>query len=62
MSKRAAILTCDEEQRKAIESLVTSRTEEARLVERAKMIRGCLDGKPVVRIARELGVRPEHRH
>lgn len=58
MSKRAAILSCDDEQRKAIESMVASRTEEARLVERAKMIRGCLEGKPVVRIARELGVRP----
>lgn len=58
MSKRAVILTCDDEQRKAIESLVASRTEEARLVERAKMIRGCLDGKPVVQIARELDVRP----
>jgi transposase len=58
MSKTAPILTCDEEQMKAIESLVASRTEEARLVERAKMIRGCLDGKPVIRVARELGVRP----
>lgn len=58
MSKRAPILTCDEAQLKAIESLVASRTEEARLVERAKMIKGCLDGKPVIRVARELGVRP----
>ncbi len=58
MSKSAPILICDEEQRKAIEALVASRTEEARLVERAKMIRGCLEGKPVVQIARELGVRP----
>lgn len=58
MSKRAPILACDEKERKAIESLVASRTEEARLVERAKMIMGCLDGKPVIQIARELGVRP----
>ena len=58
MSKSAAILTCDDEQRKAVESLTASRTEEARLVERARMIRGCLDGKPVVQIARDLGVRP----
>ncbi len=58
MPKRAPILTCDEEQRKVIESLVASRTEEARLVERAKMIKGCLDGKPMVQIAREIGVRP----
>ena len=58
MSKKALVLSCSEEQRRAIESLVTSRTEESRIVERAKMIRGCLDGKPVVCIARELHVRP----
>lgn len=57
MSKRASILTCDEEQRKSVELLAASRTEEARLVERAKMIVGCLDGKPVIQTARELGVR-----
>lgn len=58
MSRRARILTCDEAQRKAVESLAASRTEEARLVERARMIVGCLEGKRVVGIARELGVRP----
>jgi len=58
MSKRARILTCDEEQRKAIGLLSASRTAEVRMVERAKMIMGCLEGKPLVLIARELGVRP----
>lgn len=58
MSKSAPILTCSEEQRKEIVVLASSRTEEARIVERARMVLGCLDGKPMVRIASELGVRP----
>ncbi len=57
MSKRAPLLTCDEDQRKAVLLLAASRTEEARLVERAKMIAGCLEGRPVIQIARDLGVR-----
>jgi transposase len=58
MPKRAAVLRCKEEDRKAVERLASSRTEEARLVERAKMIQGCLAGKPIKQIAQELGVRP----
>ena len=57
MPRRAPILTCSEEQRKAVELLAASRTEEARLVERARMVVGCLDGKPMIQIASELGVR-----
>jgi transposase len=57
MSKKAPILACSEEQRKAVESLCASRTEEARMVERAKMILGCIEGKPVIQIARNLHVR-----
>jgi len=57
MPKRAAILTCSQEQRKAVALLAASRTDEARLVERAKMVMGCLEGKPVVQTARALGVR-----
>jgi transposase len=58
MPKRAPILSCSPEERKAVEALAGSRTEEVRLVERAKMILGCLEGKPVVQIARDLQVRP----
>ncbi len=57
MSKQAPIVVCSEEQRKAIEALCASRTEEARMVERAKMVLGCIEGKAVVQVARELGVR-----
>src|ERR1700738_158443 len=35
-----------------------SRTEQARLVERAKIILACLDGKRNDEVSRELGVRP----
>lgn len=58
MSKRASILACSDEQRKAIEALSSSRTEEARIVERAKMVLGCIEGKAIVEVAREVGVRP----
>src|ERR1700751_5115522 len=39
-------------------NLARSRTAEARLVERAKIILACLDGKRNDEVARELGVRP----
>ena len=39
-------------------NLARSRTEEARLVERAKIILACLDGKRNDEVSRELGVRP----
>ncbi len=58
MSKSAPILVCSEQQRAEIVDLASSQTEDARIVERAKMVLGCLDGKPMVRIASEMGVRP----
>src|ERR1700746_2665214 len=39
-------------------NLARSRTEENRLVERAKIILACLDGKRNDEVSRELGVRP----
>jgi transposase len=36
----------------------TSRTSEARIVERARIILRCINGEPVQNIARELGIRP----
>ena len=58
MPKRAPILTCDEGTRKELEQLAFSRTAEARMVERAKILLGCLQGKAMTEIARELGIRP----
>ena len=39
-------------------NLARSRTEETRLVERAKIILACLEGKRNDEVSRELGVRP----
>jgi transposase len=41
-----------------LEQLARSRTEEARLVERAKIILKCLDGERVHKIAKDLQIRP----
>jgi transposase len=58
MARVAAVLTCTAEQRSELMALARSRTEEARLVERAKIVLGCLDGKRNDVVGRELGVRP----
>lgn len=58
MSKSAPSLTCEDRQRQELERLASSRTQEARLVERAKIVLGCLAGKAVNAVARELGLRP----
>ena len=58
MPRRAKILTCSPTEREAVERLAVSRTDEARIVERAKMIVGCLNGELVQDIAKRLNVRP----
>ena len=58
MPRRAPIPECSENDRKALEQLARSRTEEARLVERAKIILKCLDGERVHKIAKDLQIRP----
>jgi len=40
-----------------LESLAKSRTQEARLVQRAKMVLGCLEGRRVNEVAAQVGVR-----
>jgi len=57
MAKRPPIPRCSEEDRRTLETWAHGRSLEARLVERAKMILGCLEGKPVSRIARDLKLR-----
>ncbi|MBC7623441.1 MAG: IS630 family transposase, partial [Aeromicrobium sp.] len=42
MARVARPVTCSEEDRVKLERLSTSRTEEARLVERARIVLGCL--------------------
>lgn len=58
MPRKTPKLHCADEDRQMIEKWANSRTLESRLVERAKIIKGCLAGKPVGDIAKELGIRP----
>jgi len=56
MPRKASILSCSEEEGKKVEVLANSRHEEARLVERAKIVVACLLGEPVKEIVERLGV------
>ena len=58
MPRRAPSLGCDDNVRAALEQMASSRSAEVRMAERARIVLGCLDGKPVSQIARELGIRP----
>jgi transposase len=58
MARVAVALTCTAEQRAELMTLARSRTEEARLVERAKIVLACLEGKRNEAVSCELGVRP----
>jgi transposase len=57
MSRKPQQLQCSDAEREALEEWAKSRTQEARIVERAKIILGCLAGTPIVQIARELNIR-----
>lgn len=58
MPRRAPIIKCSEEDKMVLQQLAGSRTEEARLVERAKIILKCLQGERVHEIAKDLHIRP----
>lgn len=58
MPKTASIPHCTEEDRKMLEIWASSRSREARLVERARLILQSLEGKAVSAIARDLKMRP----
>jgi len=58
MARVAVALTCTAEQRSELIALARSRTAEARLVERAKIVLACLEGKRNDAVGREFGVRP----
>lgn len=57
MARVAISVSCTDQDRRELERLSNSRTEEARLVERAKIVMGCLAGKRNDEIAAELGIR-----
>lgn len=58
MARVAVSVSCTDKDRRELERLSNSRTDEARMVERAKIVMGCLVGKRNDEIAAELGIRP----
>ncbi|MGH9692615.1 MAG: IS630 family transposase [Bryobacteraceae bacterium] len=56
MPRSAPALQCSEEIRNELVATSRSRTAEARAVERARIILGCLEGKEIQRVAHELDV------
>src|ERR1700760_2474772 len=58
VTRVAVALACSAEQRAELENLAGSRTAETRLVERARIVLACLEGKRNDAVSRELGVRP----
>ena len=58
MPRVAPIPSCTPEQRNELQRLANSRAEEARLVERAKIILACLDGQQNKEIAANLSILP----
>ena len=58
MPKTAPVPECSQEDRQVLEDWAHSRTMEARLVERARIVLGCLEGKPISTVAESLKVRP----
>src|ERR1700704_5835697 len=56
MPRHAPALECSAEDAAKLATLSKSRTEEARTVERARIILACLEGKEIQQVARELGV------
>jgi len=58
MSRTARQISCSLEDRQAIERVAASRTEPKQMVERARIILGCLDRKRVQNVAHECHTRP----
>src|SRR2546425_8456619 len=56
MPRHAPALECSTEDKASLVAITKSRTEEARAVERARIILACLEGKEIQQVARELGV------
>src|SRR5258708_28311520 len=56
MPRHAPAMVCSAEDAATLTAISKSRTEEARTVERARIILACLDGKEIQEVARELSV------
>jgi len=58
MGRTAATITCNPADRQDLERLAASRSEAKQLVERARIILGCLEGQRVKEVARACRTRP----
>lgn len=58
MSRTAPAISCGPDERQELEHLAASRTESKQMVERARIIIGCLAGRRVREIARQCHTRP----
>ena len=58
MGRAAPTISCSPDDRRELERLARSRTESKQMVERARIIMGCLAGKRVREIARQCYTRP----
>src|SRR5450631_142588 len=56
MPRHAPELECSAEEKASLVAITKSRSEEARAVERARIILACLEGKQIQQVAREMGV------
>jgi transposase len=58
MARVAISISCSDKDRRELGRLINSRTDEIRMIERAKIVMGCLEGKRNNEIAAELDIRP----
>ena len=58
MARTAPAISCGPDERSELERLAASRTESKQMVERARMIMGCLSGRRVSEVARQCHTRP----
>ena len=58
MAKTVTVMSCGPDERRELERLAASRTESKQMVERARMIIGCLGGRRVSEIAHQCHTRP----
>jgi len=56
MPRRAPPLECSAEDKASLAAISKGRSDEARMVERARIILACLEGKEIQQVASELGV------
>jgi len=55
MPRKAKTITCNDDDRKALNRIANSQSSEIRIVRRARMVLGCIEGKRIIDIAKELG-------